>query len=444
MTLSPRLAATGIALLAAAAAFGQRNPQIPKPGVPSVQAPMSYLIPDGQYDLGTGGPDWLAITEDSVWTNSRGTDTVYRMDPRNSNVLGTVAVKKPCSGFAVAAGTLWSPSCEEHSIYRIDLATNQVVGKVPVGPANSEGGIAFGAGAAWMPSDEKNGEVVSRIDPATNKVTAEIKVAPGSYTAIYGYNLVWVSGTGSSLISVIHPATNKVIAEIHVDKSPRFMAAGEGYVWTLNQGRGTVTKIDPRTMRVVATIEVGIPGTGGDIAAGEGAVWVTIHTIPVIRIDPVTNKVTAQFVGLGGDAMRVGHGYVWLSNGRQHTVWRFLPQRVTAAAPHSWTEDARPVDLDGDGGPDILVEDAVTFIPGEPAHFHMKVLNSNVGNSFILKTSLNGKSSVAAFTADDGGLVATLADTEPRWIHYAVCLAQSEICGPEMVVASRLPVMHTL
>ena len=49
---------------------------------------MSYLIPDGQYNLGTGGPDWLAMTEDSMWTNSRGTDTVYRMDPRNNSVLG--------------------------------------------------------------------------------------------------------------------------------------------------------------------------------------------------------------------------------------------------------------------------------------------------------------------------------------------------------------------
>ena len=89
-----------------------------------------------------------------------------------------------------------------------------MVAKIPVGPANSEGGIAFGAGAAWMPSDDKTGTVVSRIDPATNKVTAEISVAPGSYTAVFGYNLVWVSSTQKSLVSVIHPGTNRVIAEI--------------------------------------------------------------------------------------------------------------------------------------------------------------------------------------------------------------------------------------
>src|ERR1700691_6035206 len=121
MTLSRRffrpLAGTSLAILAALCASGQQKPssggnqanQIPKPGIPGVQAPMSFLIPDGQYNLGTGGPDWLAITENSVWTNSRGTDMVYRMDPKNNTVLGTVPVKKPCSGFAVAAGTLWAP-----------------------------------------------------------------------------------------------------------------------------------------------------------------------------------------------------------------------------------------------------------------------------------------------------------------------------------------------
>ena len=107
---------------------------------------------------------------------------------------------------------------------------------------------------------------------------------------------MWVSSTAKSVVSVIHPATNKVIAEIPVGANPRFMAAGEGFVWTLNQGTGTVTKIDPRTMKVVATIDAGVPGTGGDIATGEGALWVTQKTIPVSRIDPASNKVTAQLV----------------------------------------------------------------------------------------------------------------------------------------------------
>jgi hypothetical protein len=158
--------------------------------------------------------------------------------------------------------------------------------------------------------------------------------------------------------------------------------------------------------------------------------------MPVIRIDPSTNKVTAQLVGTGGDAMRVGHGYIWLSNGRQHTVWRFLPQKVMAAAPHGWTDDAKQFDLNGDGKPDILVEDLVTFIPGQPATVHARVLDPKIGRTFVLKTRLNGKTAEIPFTAENDQFSATLSSTEPRWIHYSVCVAKSEICAPELVVAS--------
>ena len=446
MTSWPRARYRIVGLLAAGCSLFAQQPSsgaparemAQKPGVPGVQAPMSYLVPDAQYRIEAngikGGPDWLAVTDDSVWTNSKGTDMVFRMDPKTDHVMATVPVPKPCSGFAVAAGTLWSPSCEEHVIYRIDLKTNQVVAKVPVGPADTEGGIAFGAGSAWMPSDPKG--MVSRIDPASNKVIAEIPVAPGSFTAVYGYNLVWVSSTEKNLVTVIHPASNKVIAEIPVDARPRFMAAGEGFVWTLNQGPGTVTKIDPRTMKVVATLAVGVPGPGGDIAAGEGAVWVTQKTIPVSRIDPSSNKVTAQLHGPGGDAMRVGHGYVWLSNGRQGTVWRFLPAKVTTAAPHDWTDEAQRADLDGDGTPDLLVEDLATFFPGEPARFRIKTLNPKLGSRFTLKTTLNGKAAENTFAKNGEEWTATLGTTEPRWIHYSVCVTGSTQCSPALVVAS--------
>ena len=83
--------------------------------------------------------------------------------------------------------------------------------------------------------------------------------------------------------------------------------------------------------------------------------------------------------------MRIGHGYVWLSNGKEGRVWRFLPQKAISAAPHPWTDDAQQVDLDGDGKTDLLVEDMATFIPGEPVTFHMKLVNPKVGSSFTVE-----------------------------------------------------------
>jgi YVTN family beta-propeller protein len=118
-----------------------------------------------------------------------------------------------------------------------------------------------------------------------------------------------------------------------VGKAPRFIAAGGGAVWTLNQGDGSVSRIDPKTNKVVATIEVGVPGGGGDIAVGEGSVWVTSFEFPISRIDPSTNQVVQQFYGKGGDAIRVGLGSVWLSNLEAGNVWRLDPKRIEATLP---------------------------------------------------------------------------------------------------------------
>ena len=107
---------------------------------------------------------------------------------------------------------------------------------------------------------------------------------------------------------------------------PRFLATGLGGIWTLNQGDGSVSRVDPATNKVSATIEVGVPGGGGDIAVGEGAVWVTANGKPLSKIDPATNRVVTQYVGKGGDAMRVGLGSVWLSNHEFHEVWRIDPK----------------------------------------------------------------------------------------------------------------------
>ena len=428
-----RITCALLLVIALTPAYSQQAQRPPKPGIPGVQHPMSMIVPDAEYAI-TGGPDWLAMGEDQVWTNSRAQNLVSRLDPDTNETVTTVPVRTPCSGLVVAAGTLWAPSCADNAIYRIDTKTNMVVAKVPVGPANSEGGIAYGAGSIWMPTDPKG--LVARIDPATNGASAFIKVAPGSFTALFGYGLVWVSSTEKSLVSVIHPATNKVIAEIPVDTAPRFMAAGEGFVWTLNQGKGTVSKIDPLTKKVVATIEVGVPGGGGDIAAGEGAVWVSARAIPVSRIDPVAEKVTHQFVGPGGDALRVLHGSVFLSNGgKAANVWRFQASKITTAVPSSWTMNAQKVDIDADGKPDMLVEDLVVWFPGHPTKFRMKPLTLSAGNKFVLKTSLNGKKADVPFVKTGDEYEATFTGDAPRWIHYSVCTVAGK-CSEDLVVAS--------
>jgi YVTN family beta-propeller protein len=340
----------GAALLTSLLSWQNQTEPV-KTGVktPGVKIPIERLKPDAVFAV-PGAPDWIAVysgptptrtgvgpeySTPGVWISNKPKDAVVRLNPGTNTVAATVSVgKRPCSGLTVGFGSLWVPNCGDSTIARVDLKTGEVTATVKTTIGNSEGSIASGAGSIWMMTDAKG--TLARFDPDTNKVVAEIYVPSGSFGLAFGGGAdeaLWVTSTEHDSVSRIDPHTNLIVETIKVGKAPRFIATGEGGVWTLNQGDGSVSRIDPKTNKVVATVEVGVPGGGGDIAAGEGSVWVTSFDFPLSRIDPSTNTVVQQFVGKGGDAVRTGLGSVWLCNLAAGIVWRLDPRRVQATLP---------------------------------------------------------------------------------------------------------------
>ena len=309
---------------------GGRPARPPRPGVstPGVKREMSTITPAAVISV-PGTPDWQVMTEDAVWVSNGPKNTVHRIDVKTNEQVAIEVGKRPCSGLAAGFGSVWVPLCGDRpgtengakparGAHRCE--DRSVVATIPVGVANSEGGIAASPDAVWILSDIKG--TLSRIDPATNKVAAEIAVAPGSVAPIFADGAIWISSPEKSVLTRVDPKTNAVTDTIAVGPGPRFVTAGAGSVWTLNQGDGTVSRVDTKSRKLVATIECGIPGTGGELAFGDGAVWATVFQIPITKIDPATNTVTKQWAGPGGDSIRVAHGSVWLSNLREQNLWR--------------------------------------------------------------------------------------------------------------------------
>lgn len=321
--------AAGIVI--AAAAMGSMHGQKPKfPKKTGVERP---LIEHDIADLRPlktirieGDPDWMALTDDAVWIAVSSMNRVIRLDAATSQPGAIVTVAEPCSGLAVAFSSLWIPSCKDHTLIRADAETGAVQAVVPEGPADSEGGICAGAGSVWMVGSKEND--LLRIDPASNRVVAHIRLPPGSFNPVFANNSIWVSSnTGGTLLRV-NPQTNAIINETPVGPLPRFLAVGAGSVWVLNQGDGTIARVDAGTGKRIAMVPAGIPGLGGEIAFGAGAVWATVFDFPITRIDPSSNQVTGQWHGTGGDSIRVGHGSIWLTDLRGAKVWRFpIPRK---------------------------------------------------------------------------------------------------------------------
>ena len=329
--LNQKLLTIVIGCCGLAAFQGSFHKTPPKPGVktPGVQIPMSKLKPVASFSI-PGAPDWIAVGED-VWVSNKPKGNVTRLDPKSNTVKQVITgLNKPCSGLAIGFGSLWVPNCGDHTLARIDLMTGKITTTIPTGIANSEGGIAVGAGSVWMVSDEHGS--LARFDPRSNKVSATVALKEGCYVPAFGYGSLWVSCTKQNSVIRVDPKSNKIVSETPVGPEPRFLTTGEGGVWTLNQGNGSVTRLSPRDGKVEASIELGIPGEGGDISAGEGSVWATTMNLPITRIDPTTNKVVQQFVGPGGDALRAQGGSVWLSNYMLGIELRFNPKAIFSAS----------------------------------------------------------------------------------------------------------------
>jgi DNA-binding beta-propeller fold protein YncE len=309
----------GVLVLCAGRALAQAPQPATGPLIPIEERVVATLtIP--------GGADFLALADSGAWVTNRG--RVEKLLPGSPAPVATVPITRPCGAMGVGFGSLWVVDCRARSLVRVSLDSAKVQATIATGVADASGelSVAVGAGSVWLLSDSSG--VLSRIDPRTDSVVARITVAAHSYAAVFGFDAVWITNTGArgstgrGSVQRIDPRTNTVVATIPVGPTPRFLAAGAGGVWTLNQGDGTVSRIDPATNRQVATIDAGVPGGGGDIAAGANRVWIRASKILLQVVDPATNQIIARFgPPSGSGAVRASDAGVWITAHDIQKVW---------------------------------------------------------------------------------------------------------------------------
>jgi virginiamycin B lyase len=285
--------------------------------------PLTRLKPDAVVPVAlTAG---AGVSPTSIWIPDRAAGTVIAVNAKDNKPATPVAIgAQPCASVVAAFKSVWVPSCGDAKIVRISSDEAKMSGAVKVPVGEPAGSIAMAAGSIWVVSDRKG--IVSRIDPDTNEPVAEVHIAAGASSLLFADAALWVS-SGGNKVTRVNPDNNEVIETIEVGPKAVRMAALDEAVWTLNQGDGSVTRVDTASNKVVATIKIGESAAAGEIAAGEGSVWISAPGLPLVRIDPRTNKVAQRFSGDGGGAVLVAHGSLWLAAGPSIT-WRLDPRLV--------------------------------------------------------------------------------------------------------------------
>lgn len=269
-----------------------------------------------------GYPDFLTADGDQVWVTN--TNKIQKLSINSRLPLQSVDIPGPCGAPVIAAGFIYVASCKTRSIYKINTRTSVIkrIMQTNIADLSGEISLAYGARSLWILSDSIG--ILSRINPRSGKLIATIKVLPHSYCAVYGYKSIWVSNSNAiGSVQRIDPKTNSVTATIKVDAFPHFLVAGDQGVFTLNQQNGTVSHIDVSTNKVVATISAQVAGSGGDIDAGNGKVWVrSKNGSPLLVIDELKNQIIHSYSPLcGSGAVRIAGRYIWVTAHDIHTIW---------------------------------------------------------------------------------------------------------------------------
>lgn len=106
--------------------------------------------------------------------------------------------------------------------------------------------------------------------------------------------------------------------------APTAMASGDGSIWIISLMDSQVTRVDAKTGEVLAIIPLSLTASVADgdnrflpqdITVDDSGVWITTARGELARIDPASNKVTAQLV-LPPDAtgdVTAGLGNIWVA-----------------------------------------------------------------------------------------------------------------------------------
>ncbi|HKO84608.1 MAG TPA: BTAD domain-containing putative transcriptional regulator, partial [Actinomycetota bacterium] len=131
-----------------------------------------------------------------------------------------------------------------------------------------------------------------------------------------------VAAIAANSLGLIQATSNELVGQVPLEARSGQVATGEGAVWVANEEQGTVSRVDAATRRVVQRITVGRDPAG--VAAGDGAVWVTNSgERSVSWINPSTNtEVKRILVGNGPTGIALGDGAVWVANSLDNSVSR--------------------------------------------------------------------------------------------------------------------------
>ena len=281
------------------------------------------------------GPFWptetLAPNGRTAWIACKEQSRLLALDLATGGRIATLRLGAPVTAVATGGGWVWALDSQS-TLYRIDTRRARVAKRIGL-PASAAYNIWYGGGSVWV-ADDQDGKVF-RVSPATGKVVRRINVGNGPADMVFGAGRGWVIDHRDRTLFRIDLATNRATRLGTIgdgDAAPERLVLLAGSLWVT--GRGVpLLQVDPDSGDTRRTID--IDGTGIDVVAAAGDLWVPVRTAAVDRTGfptmtalrrvttggSVTTAATASGrVDVHG--LAAGRGYVWLADNTGGLLYR--------------------------------------------------------------------------------------------------------------------------
>jgi serine/threonine protein kinase/class 3 adenylate cyclase len=328
------LSAAGTVLVLLAAALTVMALREAHDTIPSVRPdtlvridPSSNAISDV---IGVGSrPSASAIGGRSVWVYNHGASTVAEIDADSDEVRQTMRVSAVPSSPGLLTGPVLDADQRGVWLVGVDQSGAGFLTRILSARHGSREyrlevepqAIAIGEGGVWVLGRGGRGDELLRVDPATGGVTGRTRFPPSVQldSLTVGLGGVWVVGSWSGMLYRIDPHAGKVTGHVDVGRRAGRPGVRYGNIWI---GESTETVIvDPRTLRILARLDccaVEEASTTSAYEATWGANWPTGE---VVRWDAATKQpiATVRVTGspsFGGPCMTsiaAGAGAVWVT-----------------------------------------------------------------------------------------------------------------------------------
>jgi YVTN family beta-propeller protein len=168
----------------------------------------------------------LAVNGSTVWASGLQRGTLTRRDPTTLGPRGAVDLGGVASAITEASDGMWATTWDDRLLHISPLTGQAIDVRAAIGHDAFD--VASDGNALWIASFSD--DVITRYDPAAGSSTT-VSVGDGPTAVAFGFGSIWVACSGDGTIWRIDPSTRKVLTHWSLGASPEDIAAGEGAVW---------------------------------------------------------------------------------------------------------------------------------------------------------------------------------------------------------------------